>query len=119
MLRTRHLVSVSDVTLDGAPLTEGVHFAVDPIGILRRIDGLTFAGRLTLSMTHGYSTPPPAVQAIIADLAKVSNLIGAGQMQAGPFLTSVSAAVARAGVAGLSDEQRRVLSRYALEPGLC
>jgi hypothetical protein len=119
VLPTRHVTAVSAVTLDGASLTEGVHFKVDRIGILRRIDGGRWCGRLTLTMTHGYADPPPAVQAIIADLAKNAGSAGAATMVAGPYTMTTNPVVARAGAAGLSDEQMKALSRYALEPGIC
>lgn len=119
VLPTRHLTAVADVTLDGTPLVEDVHFSVDPIGILRRIDGGRWRGRLRLTMTHGYPTPPPAVQAIIGDLAKVADLVGMSTVVAGPFTATVDRGAGSSGVVGLSGPQRAALSRYALEPGLC
>lgn len=118
VLPTRNLTAVADVTLDGSALTEGVHFTVDRIGILRRIDGGRWHGRLTLTMTHGYTDPPPAVQAVIADLAKNAESTGASMLVAGPFTATASPDAAHGGVVGLSIQQKMTLSRYALEPGI-
>lgn len=118
VLPTRHLVSVSSVALDGAALTEGTHFKIDTIGILRRVDGGRWCGRLTLTMRHGYADPPPAVQAIIGDLAKNANAVGASMVVAGPYTMTTNPVASRGGVVGLSDEQMKALSRYALEPGI-
>jgi hypothetical protein len=120
VLPTRRIVGVSDVTLDGSALTEGVHFVVDPAGILVRSDGGRWAGRLRLTMSHGYAEPPLAVQAVIADMAKLANYTGASTLQAGPFAATLGAASAavQAGVVGLSGEQARALVPYRLEPAV-
>lgn len=119
VLRTRKLVTVTNVSLNGSSLVEGVNFTVDPIGILERIDGGQFTGWLSLTMTHGYDTVPPVLEALIADMAKSGAMgaVGASKMDAGPFSVTLSH-TADAGGVGLSTGQRHVLSRYALEPGL-
>lgn len=119
VLPTRALVSVTNVTLDGVTLIEGRNFTIDRTGILERIDGGRFVGRLTLRMTHGYDTTPPAVAGIITDMAKTGAIGGAGasKMDAGPFSVTLNAS-ADAGSVGLTVGQKNALSRYALEPGL-
>jgi len=123
VLRTRRLVSVTDVTLDDVPLVEDEHFRVNAAGILERIDGGLFTGRLKLTMVHGYEIPPLPIQAVIADMAlagaAVLGVVGASSMQAGAVAVQFgpNSHVVQGGAVGMSAQQRRVLARYAIEPG--
>ena len=66
------VTAVTSVTIDGTALTEDVEYevAAGP-GILERIDGILWpVGTRNVSITysHGYATPPPAIVGIVEDL---------------------------------------------------
>jgi hypothetical protein len=73
-LPTMWLTAVGPVTVNGASLVTGVDFWWYATGRLRAASGRWPYGARTVTVTfsHGYATPPPALRSLCLDLAAVT-----------------------------------------------
>jgi hypothetical protein len=81
VLPTKYLTAVTSVTEDGVALTEGVNFRWSQAGVIYRIDWCRFTRKrqaVVVEFSHGYASPPVAVQSAIADLATTMDTTDAG-----------------------------------------
>ena len=112
LLPTLHLTDLTDVTNDGTAVTDPEW---SEAGMVRGSWTSKFRG-VKATLTHGYETCPAEVLAVVTDMAKSAVLMGAANVQAGPYSMSPLPHAAQAGAVGMSDLQRAVLDRYKLPP---
>lgn len=120
LLPTLHLTAVSAVNNDGEAVPEFDKLQWTERGAIRqnaRYWSSSWRG-VEATVTHGYEDFPADVLAVIRDMAKSVDRIGASALTSGPHQVQfgVTGAGVQAGAVGMSDLQKMVLDRYRI-PG--
>lgn len=107
------VVAVTTVTVDGTDLVEDTDYELDlgddgRRGIIRRLGGYAWPGKVTVTYTHGYATIPPGLRAVVLRVAArgMSNPLGLNQETAGRWM----------GGYGTPGAELNAADRIALEP---
>lgn len=118
LLPSTHVTAVS-VEYDGTTYVSGTDYDATDLGKVTRSDGYWLAGT-TVTFTHGYETPPRAVEAVVQAVAQraVANPGSLVRQQIGPFSETYSTTGSgQVASLGLLDAEKEALRPYRI-PGV-
>lgn len=116
LLDTLHVTTVEAVRVDGVSLATDA-YRWSTAGVITRLDGRAWLGRVEVDLTHGHSRVPPEVTGIVQAVAQraVNNPGSNPRRQAGPFTdTNSQAGSNQAPPLALLDSEKATLSRYRI-----